>query len=117
MQVHFGTLRSDGSEVAVKVACVGSKAKMLSDMRTMLRAAIVLRKLGLDGGAAAALPLRAGLRVRFTPARTARRARATARRTPPAHMRAPTLLPARARSYPLLVAKIQMTKKINPNRD
>jgi len=49
-QVHFGTLRSDGSDVAVKVACVGSKSKMLSDMRTMLRIAIVLRRLGLDGG-------------------------------------------------------------------
>lgn len=29
---------------------MGSKAKMLSDMRTMLRAAIFLRRLRLDGG-------------------------------------------------------------------
>lgn len=49
-QVHFAVLRSDGAPVAVKVACVGSKQQMLSDMRTMLRAAVVLRRLGLDGG-------------------------------------------------------------------
>lgn len=49
-QVHFGVLRADGSPVAIKVACVSSKRQMLSDMRTMLRAAIVLRRLKLDGG-------------------------------------------------------------------
>ena len=50
LQVHFGTLASDGSAVAVKVACVGSKGKMLSDMRTMLRVAVALHRFGLDGG-------------------------------------------------------------------